>query len=144
MIDIFRIICLSLPVFVELYDDRNGDKHPNNDWLFRGITMIFFSGLFALLYHDKNVIQNLLLSFGIFAFFFPYLINIVHLKRGVIKLAPGEKWYNHLSAKAWPDNQEWWNGIPWYARLIMMGIVFLACALVYNCWGKLYVFSNAC
>ncbi len=138
ILEIFCIACLCLPLLWELWDDRNGEKHPNNDWALRALFMVLGSGLASLFSHKHNMIQNLLLSLGIFVFFFPYLMNIVHLKR---KVTTDKKWWDHLSKDAWPDNQDWWNGIPWFARLVLVGIVFAATLMVYNCWKCLFIYQ---
>lgn len=140
-IEILCILLLSSPMLVELYNDRNGDHHPNNDWMLRGLLMLVSALIVFFIHPHKNFLQGLLLSFGIFLLFFPYLINIVHYQRKVII---DSRWWDHLSSTAIPDKWYWWSNTPWYGRFFIMAAIFAACVMLYTCWGKFFGFSNPC
>ena len=129
---ILALLFLIVPTVAELIDDRNGDKHPNNEIYWRGALMVVMSALAAvvspMLGFGADFLRSLLLTVGIFVFFFPYLINIVLYKRGVIS---NPKWWNHLSDTAWPDKHPWWKGTPWYARLFVVAWILAVTAVLY-------------
>jgi hypothetical protein len=142
--EIFAILMLCAPLFAELYDDRDGDEHPNQDWIWRGVLMIIFAALAAFMYIElyrgpadyfKKFGQNFVLSFGIFSLFFPYLINIAHNKK---------RWWDSLSKTAWPDKVYLWRMTPWYGRLFILLVLFGVCVIIYTCPGKILSFYNPC
>jgi len=128
---LFTLLTLSLPANVEAWDDRKGDAHKDNrDMIMRIITTLLCAIVNALFINpmERNfwfeLLLSTLLSIGLFALQFPYLVNL-WMKR--------KKWYSDLSQNpnVWPDNQGWWKGIPWYARLAMVAIIFGATLTVY-------------
>lgn len=136
---------LCAPVLVELKRDEDGDMHPNNDYIARGVGMVIMAAATALINPKLGFVldfaRGLVLSFGIFTFFFPYLINVVLYKKGVIK---NHRWWNHLSKEAIPDKWVWWSSTPWFFRMMLLFIVFLACVKVYACPCKIASFYNNC
>ena len=139
-LEIFCILLLILPTVWELINDRKGDAHPNNDWMYRGLLMLLASGAVAIIHPEKNFIQCFLLSFGVFAFFFTYLVNIVHLCYGVTE---DRKWWNHLSKNAFPDNIQMWADTPWYGRMFILAVILLVGIKLYVCWEGLFAW-DAC
>lgn len=128
---LFTLLTLSLPANVEAWDDRKGDDHKNNrDIIMRVLSTLLCAIVNALFINpfDRNfwfeLLLSTLLSFGLFALQFPYLVNI-WMKR--------KKWYIDLSQNpnVWPDNKTWWKGIPWYARLVLLLIIFGATLAIY-------------
>jgi len=150
---IVSFILLLLPTWLEVYKDRNGDVHPNHDWIFRGVLCLivgFLLGLVSTTNHHfllpciKYTISSALLFAGIF----PYWINFVQLKNGITTYAKVPKLHlygyrllsksevldhvlNHLSDSAWPDKTKWWRSIGWLGRLIVnMILITIAVLLV--------------
>lgn len=142
------IFCLMLalfPSYAEMYRDRLGDAHPNDDWKMRGVFCLLSGAISAKLFPlDQPYLLDLLrytfLSVCIFSAVFPYWINYVHLKNGVT-------WYiyqnravpfnllnsneifkhitGHLSRTAWPDKTYWWRQLGWKKRLIINCIIIV-------------------
>lgn len=144
MKEFVAVLLLCLPLFAELYEDRKGDKHPNNDWIYRGVIMILISTITAFMHIEqyngpadyfKKFGQNFVLSFGIFSLFFPYLINLAHNKK---------RWWDSLSKTAWPDKVYLWRMTPWYGRLFILLVLFGVCLIIYTCPGKILSFYNPC
>jgi len=130
---LFTLLTLSLPANVEAWDDRKGDAHKDNrDIIMRIVTTMLCAIVNALFInpYERNfwlgyeLILSVQLSIGLFALQFPYLVNL-WMKR--------KKWYSDLSQNphVWPDNQGWWKGIPWYARLVVSLIIFGATLAIY-------------
>lgn len=128
---ISTLLTLSIPAHIEAWDDRNGDAHKDNrDMIIRILSTLLCAAVNAWLInpYDRNFwfefLLSLQLSFGLFALKFPYLVNL-WMKR--------KKWYSDLSQNptVWPDNQGWWKGIPWYARMVLVAIIFGATLAIY-------------
>ena len=119
--ELLFLILLCIPLIWELVDDKKGDIHPNNDWLIRGGLMLLSSAIASYFTH-RGFVQSLFLSFAIFSLFFPYLYNIFNKKK---------PWYNYLSKTAILDKWEYWSGIPWFARMFILLIVFGTAFTVY-------------
>lgn len=133
ILEILSILILAIPLAWELWDDRNGDDHSkNDDWILRGLLMIVCSIAVWFINSHHNFLQALFLSFAMFTALFPYLINIILYKRGVIS---NLKWWDHLSNKAIPD--KWISFIPWQIRMVMYLIILGAAVKLYICWGAL-------
>lgn len=138
LIEALKVFFLCIPLFAELYADRDGDEHPNIDWLWRGVVMLAVSFILAFLADENQVLvffRSFALSFGIFTLFFPYLVNIVHNKK---------RWWDSLSPTAWPDKVYIWRASPWWARLFFLLVIFGACVMFYFCPGKIVSFYNPC
>lgn len=140
----FCCVVLLLTPFWELYDDRNGDDHKakNDDWVLRGLLMVLSSvAVWFIGYHwelhNHNFFQAFILSFTMFAVFFPYLVNMVLYKRGVIS---DPKWWSHLSKTAIPD--KWIYFIHWIPRMIMYLIILALGIRLYTCWD--FTAWNSC
>jgi len=86
-----------------------------------------------------NLVRFSTSSAFLFAAFFPYWINFVHLKNGVthyrginykfpykyLKLHEVlDHIVTHLSDSAWPDKEKWWRAFGWFGRSIVY-LVFL-------------------
>jgi hypothetical protein len=136
------ICILSIPLATRLMHDRKGAKHPNNYWIITGIIMIACSAIVTFwILPSKNLIQTFALSFGIYNTLFPYLITPVMKAGGV----PGDyKWYDHLSATAWPDKVDGWAKLDWRVRMLMLSFVMAACVCTYVCFCKILSFYNPC
>jgi hypothetical protein len=80
-LEIFCILVLMIPMIWELWDDRNGDDHvKNDDWILRGLLMAVCAVFVFIINPLHNFFQGILLSIGIFAFAFPWLINYILFK----------------------------------------------------------------
>jgi hypothetical protein len=145
MSEIIALILLSLPLIIELYDDRNGEKHPSKDWFYRSfiavVAAIAVASVWPKLGFWIDFLRGLVLSFGIFALFFPYLMNIILYRNGVIT---NHRWWSHLSTKAALDSWRLWGNSPWYVRLFILLLTFFAACLVYYCPCKLLRYENPC
>lgn len=128
---LFTLLTLSIPAHIEAWDDRKGDAHKDNrDMIIRILSTVLCALVNAAFIDPMqrnfwfDFLLSLLLSVGLFALQFPYLVNL-WMKR--------KKWYSDLSQNphVWPDNQTWWNGIPWYARLVVSLILFGATLAIY-------------
>jgi hypothetical protein len=126
---ILLLICLILliPTAIELWDDRNGDNHKDyRDIIIRAIASYVVATVCAVFFKREGFFIDsliyLYLSIGLFAFFFPPLMNIVHGKK---------KWWSALSDKAWPDNADWYKNIPWYARWFMHAVLLASAITIY-------------
>lgn len=148
MKDFVFILLLLTPTAYALYDDRDGDKHPNRDYIMIGITMIIASVVVALfdsrLGFWINMLRNLLMSFGLYSLIFNWAVVYMLVKRKVIELPKGVKWYNYFSATTWPDNWFFWNQLSWWKRLLIQLWIFGVCASVYFCPCKIVSFYNEC
>lgn len=131
IIEILSLLVLCAPLAWELYDDRNGDDHgaKNDDWILRGLLMIVASVIVMFTNPYRNFAQAFILSFAIFTALFPYLVNIVHFKRGV---TTDSHWWDHLSKTAIPD--KWISFLPWWIRAIMYAIILGAAIKIYIYW----------
>ena len=113
--ELLFLLLLFAPVLWELLDDKEGDVHPNNDWIVRGSIMVVASFIVAVLSAgERGFFASLAFSFSLFSFFFPYLYNLLNGKK---------PWYNYLSLTAIPDKWELWRGTPWYSRFIILAIL---------------------
>ncbi len=123
------ILLFLIPTLLAVYEDRNGDKHPNIDLLITGCFMLYISLAAFLLVGDwKVLITANLHQIGLFIFVFPYLVNYVHFKRGVTS---DPKWWNHMSKSAVPDKWPIWYKRPWYIRMVIAFLIGLAFSLPY-------------
>lgn len=84
---LFVILLLILPAWMEVYRDRKGDSHPNNDWQLRTffclISGVFSALLLPLSTYLIDLARYVAISGLWFSVIFPYWINYVHLKNGV-------------------------------------------------------------
>ena len=135
ILEIFCVLVLCLPLVEELYLDRNGDAHTDGYSLLNRVVTVVISALCVAVINPKLGLwedsgRSIALSFGIFTFFFPYLINIILYKRGVIG---NHRWWSHLGTNGFPDTWSWWRSTPWYYRMFFLLIILLAGAIVYFC-----------
>jgi len=130
--EILFLLLLFSPVVWELINDREGDVHPNKDWIMRGAIMIVASFLVAVLSAgERGFFVSLGLSFAMFSFFFNYLYNLFNGKK---------PWYSYLSLTAIPDKWEQWRGTPWYGRFIILAII-LGTALSLYFWKEMLIWN---
>ena len=130
MIDWIITPILFSPLIWELFNDKQGDIHPNNDWMMRGIMMVASATLVSL-FGTKGFFPALGLSLGIFFLLFDYLINIVNGKK---------QWWSALSPTAIPDKWEYWAATPWYSRLLIRIIVFGTAFSIYF-WEEMMIWN---
>lgn len=140
------ILVLAAPTAWALWDDRNGDVHPNNDlitisWLTLAACFLV-AGVDPLTVYWLDTLRCLTLSVALYVAVFPYAVNYILIKRGVINARA--KWYDHLSKTAWPDRTGWWQATPWYARMFFALVIFLAALKVYFCPGQILEYGNCC
>jgi hypothetical protein len=142
---IFCILILFIPTAWALWDDRNGDKHPNKDLLGVGLLCIVTSSIVTAINPLTNwwfdLIRSLALSGAIYTSIFPYAVNYMLFNRGIIN---AKKWYDHLSKTAWPDRLPLWAGSPWYVRAFVYFVILFIGAQIYFCPGKIIDYFNAC
>lgn len=139
--EIVNILILSSGLIYAILDDWNGDKHPNNDWISIGIVMLVSSVSVALFSEFRwpfdwgkfgiDIIRGLAMAIGLYVLIFNWAIVYIMVKRGVIQLPLGRKWYNHFSKKAIPDKWLFWNGLPWLPRFAILFFIFICFTLVY-------------
>lgn len=139
-----------IPLLWELKDDAPGDIHGkgNKDMIYRSILCFISGGLTTLVISFKagpeinvwmNIIRYTLCTAGIFTALFSYVVNYIHLKRGItayrvtpdaIKSIPFrlmkdrevfDHVVNYMNEKSWPDRWKLWRKIGWIGR----GIVHL-------------------
>jgi hypothetical protein len=144
-LEIFCILLLCLPTAWALYDDRNGDKHPNRD-LYTVMVAVGVVGLFCALinrptFYWLDFLRSICLSGAIYVSVFPYAVNYMLWRRGILNT---KTWWNHLSKTAWPDRTSWWIGTPWYGRVFFALVILGAALKVYFCPGQLIKFGNCC
>lgn len=144
-----------IPLLWELKDDAPGDIHGkgNKDMIYRSLLCFLSGALTTLIIAFKagpeiNIFMNIarytLCTAGIFIALFSYLVNYVHLKRGVThytkwsmtsdrKLTIDFKFLtdreifdhvvNHMNKNSWPDTSKFWNKIRWQGRAIVHLII---------------------
>jgi hypothetical protein len=146
--EIIFLLTISIATAYALYEDRNGDVHPNKDWIMVLIVMAVCSIIVAMFDNRMSFlmdfVRSMFMAVGIYALLFDYLIVIVHKVRRVIELKPGEKWYNRMSDTAIPDKWDWWRAMHWYGRLFARIWVFSICVIVYFCPCKIQHYTNQC
>lgn len=143
---IIIIVTLCAPLAYAVIEDRNGDKHPNNDWMIIGLFMLvasivsaFIDGRFNFWF---NLFRSFMLSFGIYVLLFDYIVSIVLVMRGTVegKINP----LKHFSDTAIPDKWAWWRAIGWGGRLFVKAWVFAVCYIVYFCPCKIADYNQTC
>lgn len=148
MTDIIFIILLLIPTAYAVYNDRDGDVHPNNDWVQIGVVMLVCCLVVSFVDTHLNMLANLLrtflMSFGLYCLLFNWAVVIMLVNRGKIELPKGKKWYQHFSKNTWPDNWFFWNQLSWWKRLLIQLWIFGVCASVYFCPCKIVSFYNEC
>lgn len=146
--DIIFILILLIPTGYALWDDRNGDVHPNNDWLKIGGVMIICSVIVSLLDHRIgfwiNMLRTFLMSFALYGLIFNWAVVWMLVKRGIIELPKGVKWFNYFSKTSWPDNWMIWNTLRWWQRLLTQLLIFCWPAVLYFCPCKIQSYYNQC
>lgn len=130
MKEILAIFVLCSPLIWELFNDKKGDVHPNNDWLIRG-SIMGAASLLVSLFVERNFFQAFVMSFGIFFLLFDYLVNIMYKK---------PKWWAYVNKTAFPDRIEQWGGSPWYGRLLIKLIIFGAGFSIYF-WKEMQIWN---
>lgn len=130
-------IILSLPLLIEVYRERNGEKkEEHKESLLRRLFFTLVAYFIVFIIERKlvgitqtwqDVLSGLFMSFAIFLLLFDYSIAATLEKRGVIK--KGSSWFNYLSSSDF-DTWKPWVRIGAWGRFILKVIVF-ALALVF-------------
>jgi hypothetical protein len=146
LLTILLILLLTVPTLWALWDDRNGDKHPNHDLVMVTVLTFIVSTFTALInpltIYWLDLLRGVVLAGAIYVSVFPYAVNYMLIKRGVINTR--NKWYNHLSKTAWPDRTGWWQATPWFGRMFFAAVILLAALQCYFCPGKILSYYNCC
>lgn len=144
-LQVFCVLILCTATGWALYDDRNGDKHPNRDLWTVFILSLVTSAIVAVLdqraAHWFDVIRSIVLSGAIYVSVFPFAVNYMLWKRGILNT---RTWWNHLSPTAWPDRLPVWRQTPWYGRALFAAIILIAAGIVYFCPGQILFYGNGC
>ena len=148
------------PLYWEIKNDTNGDEHPNYDWERRMFLCSLVGVISAISIHWFSPWWEFLLfavkysvcCAGIFSAIFPYWVNYVHLKKGIVVISKdvSTKAYkgiiryhfesltkkeifihvvSHLSDSAIPDKWKFWRKIGWVGRLIVYAFI-LTCSSI--------------
>lgn len=131
LLESFCIFILCLPTLYAVWEDRNGDVHPNNDLVIITLIGLVAASCVGLMRGNSfwnDNFKGAFLSFCIFVSIFPYLMNIVHLKRGVTY---NKVWWNHLSKTAWPDRLPTWRNLHWTLRMLFYALVLFTGIITY-------------
>lgn len=146
--EIFFILILTVPTIYAVWEDRNGDEHPNHDWVGILVVMVICSLVVGFIdgrmSFAMDFIRALCLSIAIYVLLFNWLIGYVLWKRGVIELKPGKKWYNHYSKTAIPDKWMIWNTARWWQKLFFQILIAMWPAAVYLCPCRIVSYYNTC
>ena len=134
-------IILSLPLLIEVYRERNGEKKEEHrtSFLIRINLLVHCAGLASCIsvlirndwqgylhFNTAYYLPNIFMSFAIFLLLFDYSIAATLEKRGVIK--KGSSWFNYLSSSDFDTWKPWVRiGSTW--RFIVKLVVF-AIALI--------------
>lgn len=146
ILEIISFPALGTGLYYALYDDRNGDKHPNHDWVAIGIViavssicislisqieLIFNHQMFSWLRFGIDNLRNAAMGLAICIIFFPWVVCYMLVTRKVIELPRGNKWYNHFSKTAIPDKWPWWCRLHWSVRFTIGVVVALPFIFIY-------------
>ena len=128
---ISELICILLAIFPtghKLYHDRKGVIHPDRAGIITVIILMVLASYAGSVIASRDFIRVFSFSAGFFIAFFPYLVNIVEAE-----YIPNHKvkWYDHLSATAWPDRLSVWKNLHWSVRMAIVLLVFVGGVLFY-------------
>lgn len=128
-------VFLGIPMYSAVAMDWNGDKHPNKDNYVITIIGLVVSALWALLMRTAYDYDFYLMWFccglvsaAIYMFIFPYVINYVLIKRGIMNRP---YWYDALNDVSWPDNWQWWRRLNWRYRMAVSALLFIFMCVPY-------------
>lgn len=122
---LFFILFLAFcPTLAKIIYDRNGTKHPNFNLIWVGLLMGLVSIIGHVLYKAEPVWAIFQVSVMFYVSLFPYIVNIVQYH-----VTKDKRWYNHLSATAWPDKEDWYNQVDWRVRMFFL-LSFLAASII--------------
>lgn len=129
-------LILSLPTAWELYDDRIGEtlKQKKLDVLWRCLSFsssAIVSGWIIYGFHQTPFVYYLkavVMSFAIFFLVFDYAIIIILVRRKIVELPKGQKWYSYLSKS---PLDKLWSGWDWKWRMAVRGAVFTISLIIY-------------
>ena len=136
ILQIFCVLLLLCPLAYALWEDRDGDSHPNNDLLDILIIGVVAALSVATIHPMQPRFVDWLLDAlraGVFSAscyiaLFPYLVNIMHYKRGV---TADRRWWDHLSLTAWPDKWWLWRELHWSVRMILLILILATSTIIY-------------
>jgi Mn2+/Fe2+ NRAMP family transporter len=140
LVAIVAPLILSIPFIVAMWNDRNGDKHPNFDWILEVTLMIVVAYLVQWkVVPEKKMYQTLILSGAIFFSLFPFAVNymLIFITKK-IELKKDVKWYNHFSKDAIPDRWPFWNELHVIQRILVLVVVLALAIWLYADWSILF------
>lgn len=125
----FEIFLLLCPIGFAIWQDWDGDKHPNRDLVQIAIVGALASMTVGIIEAEHGreffctTFYAAVFSAAWFIGVFPYAINYILISRGIMNRRL--KWYDHLSATAWPDKCWWWRGLPWWIRVVICLVIVI-------------------
>lgn len=128
LIEILCLVALSTPTIVEVANDAHGDFDKDADTIKRLLMMSAATLLTAWL--TDRTWSPLLMTFGIFFFFFDYLVTYYLLKNKVVEIK-GATWYNYLGKIGRFDNFKLWKRMHPNYRLLIRVVVFATALYFY-------------
>lgn len=127
MKELLWISILSIPLLIEIHDDRNGDYNKKVDVLWRAFYMLI-SSVVVWYFSKHSLIGCLLMSFGIFFLLFDYAIASILMHRKVIS---SDNWFGYMGKKGDIDNMGWWRRIGPNWRFAIKFSVFAVALTIY-------------
>lgn len=158
ILSILGLLILFFPTALKVWRDRNGVKHPDNTFPYfillmalcgMGVAIIDVIKIGPEIYpnHRWLMAKYSFVSWCLYASIFPYCINWVHLKNGVVQVGAWRmSFYHisysskkeiflhivcHLSKTAWPDKTWWWRGLGWKGRLVVNALILIGGLILY-------------
>lgn len=128
LIEILCVILLSSPTVIEVINDAKGDYNKDADTIKRLILMTVASLITISL--TGRTWSPPLLTFGIFFFFFDYLVTYYLIKNRVVEIK-GATWFNYLGKVGRFDNFKVWKRMRPGYRLLIRIIVFATALYFY-------------
>lgn len=145
LLETICILILSISTAWSLWNDRNGDVHPNHDLVTISLLDVLAAVAVALINRKTffwlDFLRALVLGWAMYVALFPYLVNWMLYKRGVIH---DKRWFDHLSTTAWPDRLKIWRETPWYGRMFFCLIILGIGIGIYACPYKISSYENHC
>lgn len=128
LIEILCVVALSMPTIVEVINDAHGDYDKDKDTIKRVILMAA-SSLLTMALTDRTW-SPWLMTFGIFMFFFDYVVTYYLIKNKVVEIK-GATWFNYLGKIGRFDNFKVWKRMRPGYRLLIRTIIFAAALIFY-------------
>jgi len=127
--EVLSILVLCIPLFAELWNDRNGDAHHATDVVVRWIIAAFSAAVVWWLLSPHSWWSAAFLSLAIHFFFFDYLENILLIRNHVI--TSGAHWFTYLGKSSKEDKFKLWRKIGPYGRLAVRAVVLITAIYFY-------------